>query len=291
MDCSSFQDILSDYLDGALDSRGRAECAGHRLICRECRELYNDVRDTVQTLGGMAELLTEPAGLETRILAATTAGEMLSCGEFDRLIERYFDGVMLAPDHQIFQGHFEHCNKCRRLLAGIEDAIALCREVKELEVEMPSSLPERIVSATSGKATTSFNEWGGGWGVASVLAAVLAKLANPQWAAAALIFAASLFLLSLRFGSLEGFATHANGQAGRILTELNHTSAQARLSFDRVSTQLEQAWANEAPAEKPGQPANQRLQPALEVAAPLPQASPSPQSQQKLQRAVRYEHR
>lgn len=290
MDCCTFQNVLSDYLDGALDSRDRAECAGHRLICRECRELYNDVRDTVQTLGGMAELLTEPPGLETRILAATTAGEMLSCGEFDRLIERYFDGVMLAPDHQIFQGHFEHCSKCRRLLAGIEDAIALCREVKELEVEMPSSLPSRIVSATSGKQSGTWRSFAG----AGVLAAVLSKLANPQWAAAALIFAASLLLVSVRFGSLAGFAAHANGQAARLMAELNQTSAQARVSFDRVSTQLGQSWAIETQALKPAQPRDSHQQSTSEGLTAAPQASPSPtphaKSQPQLQQAVRYEH-
>jgi predicted anti-sigma-YlaC factor YlaD len=282
MDCSTFQDSLSDYLDGALESRSRAECAGHRLICRECRELYNDVRATVQTLGGMGEFFAEPAGLEERILAATTAGEMLSCGEFDRLIERYFDGVMLAPDHQIFQGHFEHCTKCRRLLAGIEDAIALCREVKEIEVEMPSSLPERIVSATTGKPASLAPQSKG----ARLLATGLQWVDRPQWAAAALIFAASLFLVSLRFGSLTEFATHANERAEKLLGELNQTSIQARSRFGRVSTQLEQAWTGDQPTLKTVQPAGEQLQPAAGLAESLPQVSPTP----KLQKAVRYQH-
>src|SRR6185436_3553345 len=208
MNCSNFQDLLSDYLDGAVDSRTRAECAAHRLVCRDCRELYNDVRVTVQTLSSLACVVTEPEGLQTRILAATTTGEMLSCNEFDQLIERYFDGVMLAPDHQAFQSHFEHCTKCRRLLSGIEEAIELCREVKETVVEMPSSLPDRIVMATTGKRSSRFRLfWGAGFA-----AALLNRLLSPQWAAAGLIFAASLLLVSLRFGSLEGFAAHANGQ-------------------------------------------------------------------------------
>jgi predicted anti-sigma-YlaC factor YlaD len=255
MNCSTFQEILSDYLDGALDARGRAECASHRLICRECRELFNDVRETVQTLGGLSTLTAEPEGLEARILAATTTGEMLSCGSFDQLLERYFDGVMLAPDHQIFQAHFVQCSKCRRLLAGIEEAIALCREVKELEVEMPDSLPERIVSVTTGKSAARSAGRLTGW---------LGRFANPQWAAAALIFAASLFLISLRFGSLTSFAVHANGQAEKVLSELNQTGLQARHQFGRVSTQLGQAWASEPPA-KPSAP-------------PAPRVSPTPKS-------------
>src|SRR5262245_19052280 len=103
MDCNKFQDSISDYLDCALDARLRAECAAHRLICRGCRELYNDVRAALQTLNSVAQRSpAEPRGLEDRILADTTAGEMLSCSDFDKLIERYFDGVILAPTFQTF---------------------------------------------------------------------------------------------------------------------------------------------------------------------------------------------
>ena len=284
MDCCNFQDLLSDYLDGAVDSCTRAECAAHRLVCRDCRELYNDVRVTVQALGNLAYVATEPEGLQTRILAATTAGEMLSCNEFDQLIERYFDGVMLAPDHQAFQSHFEHCAKCRRLLSGIEEAVELCREVKETEVEMPNSLPDRIVMATTGKRATRFNLiWSDGFA-----AELFQRFMSPQWAAAALIFAASLLLVSLRFGSLEGFAAHANGRAEMLLNELNQTGIQARNSLTKVSL----SWGNASSTEQKAQPQTstpaQATAPALQpatVPAQPPQSKPTP----KLQKAVRYE--
>src|SRR5215831_20442926 len=131
MECTSFQDSISDYLDDALETRARAEFAAHRLRCTGCRTLFSDVRTTVSVLNGMArESVEESESLTSRILAATTAGEMLSCSAFDNLIERYFDGVILAPTFQTFQAHFDQCNKCRRLLGGIEEAIAICREVK-----------------------------------------------------------------------------------------------------------------------------------------------------------------
>lgn len=284
MNCLDFQDLLTDYLDGALDARVRAECAGHRLICRECRELYNDVRDTVQMMGSLAFSEGEAAelsGLETRILAATTAGEMLSCGEFDRLIERYFDGVMLAPDHQAFQAHFEHCHKCRRLMAGIEEAIEMCREVKELEVEMPSSLPDRIVSATTGKrAASSLMKY-------RALVPPAARVFAPQWAAAGLILASLLFLVSVRFGSFERFATHANGRAGRLLSELNQTGEQARNSLARASFQLGHALTTEEQPAPTPKPSPKVLQPATSLTEPIPQVTPTP----NLQRAVRYDQR
>jgi predicted anti-sigma-YlaC factor YlaD len=157
MDCLKFQDSLSDYAEGALDSRSRAECAGHRLVCRDCRELYSDVRAMMQALNVFAsDDIEKPEGLESRIIAATTTGEMLSCNEFDRLIERYFDGVLLAPTFQTFQGHFEKCSKCRRLMSGIEEAIEICHEIKQAEVDAPPSLQDRILAATVGNQKTSW---------------------------------------------------------------------------------------------------------------------------------------
>lgn len=282
MNCLEFQDSLSDYLDGALDARARAECAGHRLICRECRELYTDVHATVQALGGLtfaADDLAVVEGLETRILAATTAGEMLSCGEFDRLIERYFDGVMLAPDHQAFQAHFAQCRQCRRLMAGIEEAIEMCREVKELEVEMPSTLPDRIVSATTGNRTGTFDSWiqAAGFGLMGVL---FNRFSAAQLATAGLIFASILFLISVRFGGFEGFAAHANGRAERIISDLNQSSAQARSSLAEASFQLGYVLSPKEPS-KPAKSASSTLQSAVNEASAA--ASPSPHLQQAVQ--------
>ena len=242
MNCSKFQDSITDYLDGVLDSRGRAECATHRLRCRECRELFNDVRATVGALGSYArQEVDEPAELEAHILAATTAGEMLSCSAFDHLIERYFDGVILAPTFQTFQAHFEHCSKCRRLLAGIEDAIVMCREVKDAEVDLPYSLHDRIVAATVGPPAHELSVrarllryW------QAAYARFLYPLWSPQSAAAALIFAASFFMIISRFGSVSGMASEAGAQAERLVTEgheaINQTGIITLAGFQRVSS-------------------------------------------------------
>ncbi len=225
MDCLKFQDSISDYLEGAMDSRQRAECAAHRLICRDCRELHADVRATMQALGGIAQLeIEEPEGLETRIIAATTAGEMLSCHEFDKLLERYFDGVILAPTFQTFQAHFADCRKCRRLMIGIEDVIGMCHEAKAAEVEVPDSLHDRIVAATVGKSGAPALNW------REKLQAGLFKLAqpwlNPQMAVAVLIFAASALLILSRFGSFGGAVTNTTRQGQWALNQTGHLAIQ-----------------------------------------------------------------
>ncbi len=285
MNCSKFQDSITDYLDGALDSRARAECAAHRLRCRECRELYNDVRAAVGALSSYArQEVDEPAELEAHILAATTAGEMLSCRAFDNLLERYFDGVILAPTFQTFQAHFEHCSKCRRLLAGIEDAIEMCREVKESEVEMPDSLYARIVAATVGPPPSEesprarfLRRWHAAY------ARFVRPLWTPQWAAAALIFAASCFIIISRFGSVSGMASEAGAQAERLVTEgqeaINQTGVMAMTGIQRVSYEVN-SILQDAKTAKP--PADQ--------AAPDPQASPAPSAAPDTEPAETDEH-
>jgi anti-sigma factor RsiW len=199
MNCSIFQDKISEYLDGELVAREKAEFAAHRLSCRDCREVFNDVRDTVQALNLCAHedsphSLPAMAALEARIVDATSAGEMLSCSEFDRMIERYFDGVILGPTFQSFQAHFEGCWKCRRLLRGIEEAKEMMREAKE-EIEMPATLPKRIMAATIGQENDTFFD------------RLSRSLKVGQWVAAMLIFAATGMLINYRYGSVENLAT------------------------------------------------------------------------------------
>ncbi|HZF38603.1 MAG TPA: zf-HC2 domain-containing protein [Blastocatellia bacterium] len=234
MNCVKFQDSLSDYLEGALDPRARAECAAHRLICGECRELYNDVRGAVQALNALRLCDAEPEGLPDRIISHTTTGEMLSCGEFDRLLERYFDGVILAPTFQTFQSHFEHCLKCRRLLDGIEEAIVMLQEAKEAEVEVPGSLHDRIVAATIGRGRS---RWVGR--AQSSLVNFAQRLMPPQMAVAAMIIALISLLVISRFGSVGNMTTTAEQKAESLVNQgrqkINGAGAMARSGFQRVS--------------------------------------------------------
>ncbi|HKQ93085.1 MAG TPA: hypothetical protein VJZ77_20660 [Blastocatellia bacterium] len=234
MNCVKFQDSLSDYLEGAIDPRARAECAAHRLICGECRELYNDVRATVQTLNTLASVDAEPEGLSGRIIAHTTTGEMLSCGEFDKLLERYFDGVILAPTFQTFQSHFEKCLKCRRLLSGIEDAIVMLQDAKDAEVDVPGSLHDRIVAATIGSGRSSRIKR-----ARSSLVNFAQGLMSPQMAVAAMIIALISLLVISRFGSVGNLTTSAEQKVESLVNQgqqkINGAGAMAISGLQRVS--------------------------------------------------------
>jgi hypothetical protein len=225
------------------------------------------VRAAMRALHAVALPEAEPAaGLEARILAATTTGEMLSCQEFDRLLERYFDGVILAPTFQNFQTHFESCSKCSRLLAGIEDAVAMCRDAKEIELDVPDSLHDRIVAATTGPPLAAPGDRG-----RNLLFAFAQLLWSPQMAAAALIFAASSLLVISRFGGFGGMADHAELKARRFYSESEKRINGTRLSFRNMSSGVGAALFRD-----PAKPAGNSEPPAQPSRARRPSPTPKP---------------
>ena len=273
MNCVKFQDSLSDYLEGALDPRARAECAAHRLICGECRELYNDVKVTVQALNTLASGDAEPEGLSSRIIAHTTTGEMLSCGEFDRLLERYFDGVILAPTFQTFQSHFGNCLKCRRLLNGIEEAIVMLQEAKEAEVEVPGSLHDRIVAATIGGGRSSRIRR-----ARSILVNFAQGLMSPQMAVAAMIIALISLMVISRFGSVGNLTTSAEQKVESLVNEGQKKINGAGAIFQRVSYGVNAflfSGAATGPAASPAPAASATPTPQAEGPAPNSSSEPN----------------
>jgi hypothetical protein len=159
---------------------------------------------------------------------------MLSCGEFDKLLERYFDGVILAPTFQTFQSHFEKCLKCRRLLSGIEDAIVMLQDAKDAEVDVPGSLHDRIVAATIGSGRSSRIKR-----ARSSLVNFAQGLMSPQMAVAAMIIALISLLVISRFGSVGNLTTSAEQKVESLVNQgqqkINGAGAMAISGLQRVS--------------------------------------------------------
>lgn len=103
-------------------------------------------------------------------------------------------------------------------MGGIEDAIEICREIKDTEVDTPPSLQDRILAATVGPRNTSWPVRAkesiiGFWAKAA------RTMMTPEMAAAMLIFAASSLLVLSRFGSLGEMASHTGKQAGQFVNQ------------------------------------------------------------------------
>lgn len=57
MDCNKFDNLLADYQDGNLDPRQKAEFEEHLNLCPKCKLLYNNYKNTVNSLHLSAPVL------------------------------------------------------------------------------------------------------------------------------------------------------------------------------------------------------------------------------------------
>ena len=265
MNCNNFEDNISAYLDGELRGTEKASFAAHRLSCLACRHLFSDVREVMTDVNDYAsiELHNSVETLEARIMDATSAGEMLSCTEFDKMIEKYFDGVILAPTFQNFQSHFEGCWKCRRLLKGIEEAKDMMREAKEFEMEVPHRLKRKIMAATVGSNSDTFFD------------KLSHSLKVGQWVATFLIFSALGLFIDLRYGGVEQLATQTGENAERVVNQnqdmFNQFGAVAMVGANFVKAKFE----NSKSVNKGKRESTEESSPTSDHQPPTP-TSPSP---------------
>jgi hypothetical protein len=78
MSCEEFEESLTDYLDGYLPAAVYHRWERHAVLCSQCTDLPGDV---VRAIGACYTYVGEekplPAGLEARILLATSGSEQL----------------------------------------------------------------------------------------------------------------------------------------------------------------------------------------------------------------------
>ena len=53
--CKEFVEVLTDYLEDALDPADRAEIERHIVICRGCSNYIEQMRSTISLLGRVAD--------------------------------------------------------------------------------------------------------------------------------------------------------------------------------------------------------------------------------------------
>jgi len=98
MDCAVFESILADYLDGTLDSAGRAALSKHAEGCAGCREFMSEVSGGIALLEQLEEV-EPPQELITRIAFQTPQGRTREAfeeppGWWGRLTARWLQPIL-----------------------------------------------------------------------------------------------------------------------------------------------------------------------------------------------------
>jgi anti-sigma factor RsiW len=146
MDCSRFEELLSDYIDGMLAPPLSSQFGAHALCCRPCRQALDDVKSAVAVCRA-DEDIELPEWLASSLEMIPVEHQPLDCFSFEEIITEFLDGFVPAPVYHRFEEHATSCDKCSTLLTDVVYAVAACHSVHTYEdYEAPDALVEKLSS-------------------------------------------------------------------------------------------------------------------------------------------------
>lgn len=168
INCSEFEEFLTDYLDKTLDKQTHKAVAAHALRCPLCHSLLNEVKDALEVCHELSVPKAPLTRLEARILTMTMPETAMGCAEFEAHLTDYLDGFLPAALFHRWERHAVLCENCTDLPGEVVRTIAACYTYKMDELPVPAGLHDKILQSTIGtteakavKATwaAQFGEW------------------------------------------------------------------------------------------------------------------------------------
>lgn len=153
--CSAFEEMLTDYLDKALDASVNRSVAAHALACPLCHSLLNDVRESLDVCHSISVPTNSMTRLEARVLSMTMPESAMICDDFEGYLSEYLDGFLPAAIFHRWERHAVLCGSCEDLPGMVVRSIAACYTYKMDELAIPAGLHARILEATIGSELAS----------------------------------------------------------------------------------------------------------------------------------------
>lgn len=150
INCTRFEELLTDYLDRTLDSSMNAAVGEHALSCPLCHTLLNDVKESLEACRTISSPKMSLTRLEARVLSMTMPETAMGCPEFEEYLTDYMDGFIPATQFHRWERHAVLCNSCTDLPGMVVRSIAACYTYKLDELAVPEGLHDRIMHATIG---------------------------------------------------------------------------------------------------------------------------------------------
>jgi hypothetical protein len=226
MNCSRFEELLTDYLDKALDGSTHKAVASHALSCPLCHSLLNEVKGALAACRELAEPRLPVTRLEARILASTMPESALHCEEFENYLTDYLDGFLPANVFHRWERHAVLCNDCSDLPGAVVRSLAAIVAYKCDELPVPQGLHQRIMQETIGtthartakaSAADQFKEWIRGFSF---------PISVPQLAPVALMMMFA-FLVFSQTVSADGSLTDVYAKSFQLAERTYEQSAAA----------------------------------------------------------------
>ena len=168
MDCTSFEESMTDYIDKTLDRVTFKAAAEHAISCPLCHSLLNEVKGALAVCRELSEPRLPLTRLEARILESTVPNSALHCEEFENYLTDYLDGFLPAQVFHRWERHAVLCGDCEDLPGAVVRSLAAIVAYKADELPLPAGLHERIMQQTVGttraraakaSAADRFAEW------------------------------------------------------------------------------------------------------------------------------------
>ena len=155
INCSAFEEQLSDYLERSLLPAGQKAMAEHALSCPLCHALLNDVRDSLAACRNITAPAARVTALEARVLSMTMPQTAMPCEDFEEYLTDYLDGFLPAAIFHRWERHAALCTTCEDLPGMVVRSIGACYTYKSEELAVPAGLHERILESTLGTTTAA----------------------------------------------------------------------------------------------------------------------------------------
>jgi len=150
INCSTFEELLTDYLDRTLDNSTHKAVAAHALSCPLCHTLLNDVKESLDVCRNISVPASSITRLEARVISMTTPETAMSCEDFEGYLTDYLDGFLPAAAFHRWERHAALCTSCEDLPGMVVRSIAACYTYKTEELPVPAGLHVRILNLTLG---------------------------------------------------------------------------------------------------------------------------------------------
>ncbi len=150
INCSTFEELLTDYLDRTLENAAHKAVASHALACPLCHSLLNDVKESLEVCHQISAPKASMTRLEARVLSMTMPETAMTCEDFEAHLTDYLDGFLPAAAFHRWERHAALCTGCEDLPGMVVRSIASLYTYKMDELAVPAGLHERILNLTLG---------------------------------------------------------------------------------------------------------------------------------------------
>jgi anti-sigma factor RsiW len=207
INCTHFEELLTEYLDKSLDAAVNKAVAAHALACPVCHTLLNDVKESLELCREVAMPANTMTRLEARVISMTMPQSAMPCEDFEEYLTDYLDGFLPANVFHRWERHAALCNACEDLPGMVVRSIGACYTYKTEELAVPAGLHQRILNITLGtiraeEIKPSFAARAGEW-----IRGLRFPMAVPQLAPVAMMLLLAFFVFSQTVsadGSLSG---------------------------------------------------------------------------------------